>query len=96
MKKVSSGKKDEMRPEYTRADFPSGFVRGKYAARIAQGSNIVVLKPDVAAAFPTTDAVNEALSSLIRIAQSATHPTLMRPPVVKSNGRPSNKKLKIK
>jgi hypothetical protein len=46
-----------MRAEY---DF-SGGVRGKYAARFAEGSNVVVLAPDVAAVFRTTEAVNEAL-----------------------------------
>lgn len=75
MKKASPRKNDELRPEYTRADFPGGFIRGKYAARIATGSNIVVLDPKVAAAFPTTEAVNEALLSLIRIAELAARPT---------------------
>ena len=75
MKKAKSAKTDEMRAEYTRADFPGGLVRGKYVARIAKGSNIVVLNPEIAAAFPTTESVNEALASLIRIAKSATHPT---------------------
>ena len=75
MKKAKSAKPDEMRAEYTRADFPEGFVRGKYAARIAKGSNIVVLTPEVAAAFPTTEAVNKALASLIRVAKLATRAT---------------------
>jgi len=75
MKKAKSRKSDEMRAEYTRDDFPGGLVRGKYAARIAKGSNIVVLKPEIAAVFPTTEAVNEALESLIRVAESATRPT---------------------
>jgi hypothetical protein len=47
----------EMRPEY---DFSKG-VRGKYAARFAKGSKVVVLDPDVAAEFQTSDAVNAAL-----------------------------------
>jgi hypothetical protein len=51
----------EMRPEY---DFSKG-VRGKYASRYAQGSNVVVLEPDVAAQFPTAEAVNDALKELI-------------------------------
>ncbi|MBK7906324.1 MAG: hypothetical protein IPJ78_07150 [Gemmatimonadetes bacterium] len=51
-----------MRAEY---DF-SGGVRGKYAKRYAQGSNIVVLEPDVAEAFPTARAVNTALRKLLR------------------------------
>jgi hypothetical protein len=48
---------DDMRPEY---DFSKG-VRGKYAGRIAEGSNVVVLAPDVAEVFKTAKAVNDAL-----------------------------------
>ena len=48
---------NEMRSEY---DFSKG-VRGKYAARYAQGTNVVVLDPDVAKEFKTSAEVNEAL-----------------------------------
>lgn len=48
---------NEMRREY---DF-SNAARGKYAARFREGTNVVVLEPDVAAAFPTSEAVNAAL-----------------------------------
>lgn len=65
MKKTRNPKQDELRPEYKRADFPRGLARGKYKARIAAGSNIVVLDPKVAAAFPTSAAVNSALRSLM-------------------------------
>jgi hypothetical protein len=47
----------DIRPEY---DFTPG-VRGKYAERYARGTNVVVLEPDVAAAYPTAEAVNRAL-----------------------------------
>ena len=57
MKKNPEGPSDDLRPEY---DFTAG-VRGKYAARFAAGSNVVVLEPDVAAAFPDAAAVNHAL-----------------------------------
>jgi hypothetical protein len=50
----------EMRPEY---DFKGG-VRGKYASRFAEGSNIVVLDPDVAEVFHDAKAVNDALRVL--------------------------------
>ncbi len=53
---------DDMRDEY---DFSEG-VRGKYAARFAEGSNVIVLDPDVAEAFPDGRAVNEALRVLAR------------------------------
>ena len=51
----------EMRKEY---DFAGG-VRGKYAARYAKGSNVVVLAPDVAEAFRTAEEVNEALRAYL-------------------------------
>jgi len=75
MKKDKESDKDELRPEYKRADFPGGLVRGKYAKRLKESSNIVVLRPEVAQAFPNEDAVNEALLSLIDIAQKTIRPT---------------------
>ena len=60
MKKVKPVAADELRPEYKREDFGS-LVRGKYAARLKAASNVVVLKPEVAKAFPNADAVNNAL-----------------------------------
>jgi hypothetical protein len=66
---------DELRTEYKRSDFPGGFVRGKYAKRVRESSNIVVLKPEVAEVFPNEEAVNEALLSLIELAQKTTRPT---------------------
>jgi hypothetical protein len=38
---------DDLRPEYRREDFPAGFERGKYATRVAEGSNIVRIDPDL-------------------------------------------------
>lgn len=55
----------DMLEEY---DFSKG-VRGKYAKRYAEGTNIVVLSPDVAAAFPNSESVNEALRVLIKVAR---------------------------
>jgi hypothetical protein len=69
MKKVEAKtEKDELRPEY---DFSKlkGKVRGKYAGRYRAGTNLVLLEPDVAAAFPDAKSVNEALRSLINISQ---------------------------
>lgn len=57
---------DEMRSEY---DFTGG-VRGKYAARFAQGTNIIVLDRDVAEIFPTSEAVNDALRALAGVIKS--------------------------
>lgn len=75
MKKDSTLDKDELRPEYKRSDLPGGLVRGKYAKRLKQSSNVVVLRPEVAQAFPNEEAVNNALLSLIDIAQKTTRPT---------------------
>jgi len=75
MKKDKEPEKDELRAEYKRADFPGGLVRGKYAKRIKESSNIIVLKPEVAQAFPNEEAVNNALLSLIDIAKKTTRTT---------------------
>ncbi|MDO8549813.1 MAG: hypothetical protein Q7S39_06655 [Ignavibacteria bacterium] len=75
MKKVKKNDKDELRNEYKRSDFPRGLVRGKYVERLNRSSNIVVLKPDVAKAFPNEEAVNSTLESLIKIAQKTTRLT---------------------
>ena len=71
MKKDREAVKDELRAEYKRSDFPEGLVRGKYSKHMRESSNIVVLKPEVAQAFPNGDAVNHALLSLIKIAQKS-------------------------
>lgn len=60
---------DELRPEYDLSQLQGG-VRGKYAQRYKQGTNLVLLDPDVADAFPTEDSVNEALRLLMRIAET--------------------------
>jgi hypothetical protein len=57
--------KDEMRSEYKREDLGKG-VRGKYASAYAEAHNIVLLDPEVAKAFPSEDAVNNALMSLMK------------------------------
>jgi len=75
MKKAEANNEDELRPEYTRPDFTEPFVRGKYAERARESSNVVVLRPEVAKAFPNEDAVNDALMSLIELAQRTTRTT---------------------
>lgn len=62
----SSVREDEMRDEY---DF-SGGVRGKFYQQYSQGTNVVLLDADVAAVFHDSDAVNQALRTLITIARS--------------------------
>ncbi len=71
MKKTESEKTDELRPEYKRSDFGK-IVRGKYTNRIREESNIVLLEPDIAQAFPNDKAVNNALRSLLELAAAST------------------------
>jgi putative addiction module component (TIGR02574 family) len=70
--KRSSGK--ALRGEYKHSDFPKGFVRGKYSSRARAGSNIVRLDPEIATAFPTSEAVNEALTAVLKAARNARLP----------------------
>ena len=56
---------NEMLPEY---DFSKG-VRGKYAERYAEGTNVVVLSPDLVRFFPDSESVNRALRALVEVAQ---------------------------
>jgi hypothetical protein len=65
---MKMAKKENMRKEYRREDLGIG-VRGKYFDDYKKGTNLVLLSPDVAKAFPTEEAVNRALRSLINIAQ---------------------------
>jgi len=62
---------DEMRAEYRREDL-GPLVRGKYAARYAKATNVVVIEPTLAKAFPNSQAVNDALRSLLSVATAAT------------------------
>ncbi len=58
----------DLQEEY---DFSKG-VRGKYAARYAEGTNLVALEPDVAESFPDSASVNSALRELIKIARKTS------------------------
>lgn len=58
---------DHLRAEYDPALIRKG-IRGKYAAAYRKGTNLVLLAPDVATAFPTTESVNEALRLLMKVA----------------------------
>ncbi len=72
--KKSRSPSDEMRAEYEREDL-GPLVRGKYAARYAKATNVVVIDPALTKAFPNSEAVNEALRGLLSIATSATRIT---------------------
>ncbi|WP_295433203.1 hypothetical protein [uncultured Thiodictyon sp.] len=64
---------DDLRPEYD-FDFTKA-VRGKHYRQYQEGSNVVVLDPDVAAAFHTSEAVNQALRAMLRFAEQTTNLT---------------------
>ncbi len=64
MKKGNQSLNDDLRPEYDFASMKGG-VRGKYVKRFRKGTNIVLVEPEVAEAFPTEGAVNEALRGVL-------------------------------
>jgi len=61
---------DDLRPEYDLSELQGG-VRGKFLDRFRAGTNLALLAPDVRVAFPTDDAVNQALRSLMQERSSA-------------------------
>ena len=61
---------DELRPEYDETSLKNG-IRGKYAEQYAAGTNIVRLAPDVIAAFPNEEVVNEALRFVLKVMADA-------------------------
>ena len=64
MKKASRQSSDDLRPEYDLASLGPG-VRGKFAERL-KGTTLVALQPEVAEAFPTSEAVNRALRAVLK------------------------------
>ncbi|MBE9200385.1 MULTISPECIES: hypothetical protein [unclassified Nodularia (in: cyanobacteria)] len=71
-KAVENQMEDELRPEYGFAQMKGG-IRSKYVERYRTGTNLVLLDPDVAQAFPNDEAVNDALRLLIQVAQRQHH-----------------------
>ena len=67
MKKVSTKMDDQDIPELEREQLGKG-VRGKYLKHFTQGVNVVVLQPEIIKAFPTSEAVNKALTSMLAFA----------------------------
>jgi hypothetical protein len=63
-----------MRPEY---DFRGG-VRGKYAKRFSEGSNLIILDPDVATLFPDSKSVNDALRAIAQVAKQQIKTTQLQ------------------
>ena len=66
--------KDEMRPEYKRSDFVK-LERGKFYEEVAQGTSVALLEPAIAKAFPTSQAVNEALAGLLALTEKTSRIT---------------------
>ena len=69
MKKTTPILADDLRPEYNFASMKGG-VRGKYLRRAREGTNIVLIEPEVTDAFPTEQAVNEALKGVLNTARA--------------------------
>ncbi|HYL73727.1 MAG TPA: hypothetical protein VEU96_05950 [Bryobacteraceae bacterium] len=76
MKKARKVSADELRSEYSRSEF-RGLARGKYAARLREKSNVVVIDPEVADLFPNGESVNAALRALAEIVKR-TRPSRRR------------------
>jgi len=72
MKKARKGS-DALRPEYDFASMKGG-VRGKYVNRLREGSNLVLLEPDIAAAFKSDAAVNKTLRAALDVASAVSTP----------------------
>ena len=74
MKKKTTEMNDELRPEYGLKSLLKGSVRGKYAEKYREGTNLVLLEPEIAKAFPNEKAVNDALRLVIELnkVQSST------------------------
>ena len=66
--------KDEMRREYKRSDFLK-LERGKFYAEVVKGTSVALLEPSIAKAFPTSRAVNEALSGLLELTKKTSRIT---------------------
>jgi hypothetical protein len=90
MKKVNQNETSDLRPEYDFAAMKGG-VRGKSVKRLREGTNIVLLHPEIAEAFPTEGAVNEALPGILNTTRAVRRTgglpenTIERPAGVKRN-----------
>jgi hypothetical protein len=66
-KKSPKGRNDDLQPEYDLSRLLKAGVQGKYAERYREGTNLVLLAPDIAEAFPTEDSVNETLRLVLQL-----------------------------
>ncbi len=79
MKKVNRKSANDMRPEYDFASMKGG-VRGKYVTQYRAGTNLVLLDPEMAEAFPTDAAVNQALRAVLSITKVVRLPNKVTQP----------------
>jgi len=86
MKKARKAGSEEMLPEYDFASMKGG-VRGKYVRRLRAGSNLALLEPDIAAAFPNDAAVNKALRAALDVASAVTPGRLPNSALQRSHSR---------
>ncbi len=70
-------KEDDLEPEYDLGSLLKNSVRGKYAERFQRGTNLVLLDPEVAKAFPDSQAVNDALKLVIQLSQIPGQPKVV-------------------
>jgi hypothetical protein len=71
-KKSNDERNDDLRPQYDLGTLLATGVQGKYAERFEEGTNLVLLAPDVAEAFPTAESVNEALRLVLQLTELRT------------------------
>lgn len=90
MKKTNQVLIDDMRPEYDFASMKGG-VRGKYARRVRERTNIVLIEPEVAEAFPTERAVNEALKGVLNTTRAVRNTGGLPPKVLQPTSRSTRK-----
>lgn len=82
---MKKAKSDDLRSEYRREELGAG-VRGKHTDAFRAGTNLVLLSPDVAKAFPTEESVNDALRSLIDVAKRSVRSSKGSSPNAKARG----------
>jgi hypothetical protein len=69
MKKANRKSTNGMRPEYDFASMKGG-VRGEYVKRYREGTNLILLDPELAEAFPTDAAINDALRAVLKMTET--------------------------
>ena len=90
MKKTNQ-KEDDIRPEYDFASMQGG-IRGKYVKRLREETNLVLLDPEVAAAFPTGEAVNAALRGILNTAKAVRQLGGLRDRTLRPSARKTRRK----